>query len=229
MRGRPSPTAQRVRLRTPEQVFTARDGRRDGDRVVPLGPKARRTRAAVLAAAAEVLAVKGYQRTTMADVAEAADVSLGTVYQYFHDRADVVAGLVRSLLLQQRAEADVAWRVGEGRAGLLRVLRGFITPYVEHPALARVWEEVAYVDDDLAELRRALGRVFTDSVARELQRAVTAREIRPDLDVENTAIALTGMVDRYCLVTYVLDPRDEPPTVEHSAEVLADLWLAAIA
>src|SRR5262249_732529 len=156
-------------LRTPEQVFSARDGRRDGDRVVPLGPKARRTRAAILTTAAEVLAVKGYQRTTMADVAEAAEVSLGTVYQYFHDRGDLVAGLRRSLLLQQRADADVAWRVGEGRPGLLRVLRGFITPYVEHPALARVWEEVAYVDDDLAELRRALGRVFTDSVERELE------------------------------------------------------------
>jgi hypothetical protein len=36
------------------------------------------------------------------------------------------------------------------------------------------------------------------------------------------------MVDRYCLVTYVLDPRAEPPTVEQSAEILADLWLAAI-
>src|SRR4029077_806370 len=120
---------------TPEQVFSARDGRRDGDKLVPLGPKARRTRACILVAAAEVLAVKGYQRTTMADVAEAAEVSLGTVYQYFHDRADLVASLVRASLLRQRTDADVAWRVGEGRDGLLRVLRGFITPYIEHPAL----------------------------------------------------------------------------------------------
>jgi AcrR family transcriptional regulator len=210
-------------------VFSAREVRRDGDRVVPLGPKARRTRAAILRAAADVLTAKGYQRTTMADVAEAAEVSLGTVYQYFHDRADLVAGLVRALLLQQSAAADVAWRVGEGRAGLLRVLTGFIKPYVEHPALAQVWEEVTYVDDDLAELRRSLGRVFTDSVERELRRAVTAGEIRADIDAALTAIALTGMVDRYCLVTYVLDPRDDLPSAAASAEVLADLWLAAIA
>ncbi len=72
MRGRPSPTAQRTRLRTPEDVFNAREVRREGDRVVPAGPKAQRTRASILEAASRTFAVKGYRGTTMADIADAA-------------------------------------------------------------------------------------------------------------------------------------------------------------
>jgi AcrR family transcriptional regulator len=230
MRGRPSPSAQRERLRTPEQVFTERDVRREGDRVVPAGPKARRTRASILAAASHVFEAKGYTRTTMADIAEAAEVSLGTVYQYFHDRTDVVAALVRAALRQMQRRADVEWRVTEGRAGLERVLLGFVTSYAEHATMARVWEEVSFVDDDLAELRRTLGRVFTDSVERELARAVRAKAVRRDLDPPTVARALTGMVDRYCFVTYVFDPPEgSPPSPAESAAVLTDLWLAAIA
>src|SRR5258706_10687816 len=113
---------------------------------------------------------------------EAAEVSLGTVYQYFHDRTDVVAALVRSALRQMQRRADVEGGVAGGRAGLERVLLGFVTSYAEHATMARVWEEVSFVDDDLAELRRTLGRVFTESVERELRRAVRAHAVRRDLD-----------------------------------------------
>ena len=229
MRGRPSPTAQRRRLRTPEEVFTAREVRREGDRVVAAGPKAKRTRAAILEAASRTFAAKGYRGTTMADIADAAEVSLGTVYQYFHDRADVVTALVRAALRQMERRSDIEWRVGEGRAGLERVITGFVTSYAEHASMARVWEEVTFIDDDLLALRRALGRVFTESVERELVRARRAGTIRRDIDPVAAARALTGMVDRYCFVTYVLDPPDGgPPPVAHSVDVLTDLWLAAI-
>ena len=210
-------------------MFAARTVRRDGGRELPVGPKARRTRASILAAASTLFAENGYQRTTMADVAEAAGVSLGTVYQYFHDRADLVAGLVRASWGETSQRGDSAWHASEGRAGVYRVLNGFIESYAEQAAMARVWEEVVFVDDDLAELRRVLGRVFTESVERELQRATATGEVRAGLDPALTARALTGMVDRYCFVTYVFDPPDAGvPTPAESAELLTDLWVAAI-
>jgi AcrR family transcriptional regulator len=229
VRGRPSPTAERERLRTPEQVFDARAVRREGDRVVAAGPKARRTRASILAAAARVFEAKGYSRTAIADIAEAADVSLGTVYQYFHDRADLVAALVRHAVAEMQQRTDIEWRMAEGRAGIERVVLGFVSSYAGHAAMAKVWDEVTFVEEDLAELRRTLGRVFTGSVERELVRAQRTGGVRADLDPPLVARALTGMVDRYCFVTYVLDPPDDgPPAPETSAALLADLWLAAI-
>lgn len=203
--------------------------RRDGDRELPLGPKAQRTREAILVAAATCFAAQGYAGTTVADVATTAGVSLGTVYQYFRDRADLVAALVNRAMQVFLERADSNWRVGEGEEGLHRIILNFITSYTEVGALAGVWEEVTHIDESLAELRRGLGRAFTGRVERELRRAAAAGEIRADLDPELAARALTGMVDRYCYVTYVFDPPSKPPSATKSATQLAKLWGAAIA
>jgi AcrR family transcriptional regulator len=217
------------RARTPTDriraAFDNRLTRREGDRELPLGPKAERTRAAVLAAAAQEFATNGYLHTTVADVAAAAGVSLGTVYQYFRDRADLVAAMCQSSVSDMLVRTDTVWRVGEGLDGLRRVLANFVSSYAETAAYAAVWEEVAQVEPELADLRRELGRIFTGSVAREL----LASGIVPADDAQITATALTGMVDRYCYVTYVFDPpAGGPPSPEHSAEVLAKLWAAAL-
>jgi AcrR family transcriptional regulator len=211
-----------------QTAFADRAVRRDGDRELPLGPKAHRTREAILAAAAARFGEQGYQRTTVADVAEAAGVSLGTVYQYFRDRADLVAALVHRSVATL-LERDTNFRFGDGRPGLERVIGNFVHSYAAWSDMAGVWEEVSHVDDDLAELRRTLGRIFTETVERELRRAARAGRLDAALDPALTARALTGMVDRYCYVTYVFDPpADGPPSPAESAAVLARLWAGAI-
>lgn len=209
-------------------TFAERAVRREGDRELPLGPKAQRTREAILVAAADRFGAQGYQRTTVADVADAAGVSLGTVYQYFRDRSELVAALVHRSVGVLRA-SDTTFRVDEGRDGLERIIGNFVRTYASWSAMAGVWEEVSHVDDDLAELRRSLGRMFTDSVERELQRAVRVGRLDDALDPALTARALTGMVDRFCYVTYVFDPpADGPPPPSESAAVLSRLWAGAL-
>jgi AcrR family transcriptional regulator len=222
-------TRTRRPLLTPDQAFEERAIRRDGHEELPAGPKARRTRATILEAALARFEADGYLRTSMNDVASAAGVSLGTVYQYFHDRADVVAALLQEAVTTMLGRADTAWRAAEGRAGLYRVIHNFVASYSEVAAIAGVWEEVSHIDDDLAELRRSLGRIFTEQVERELRRAARLAQVRSNLDPVLTARALTGMVDRYCYVTYVFDPpEDGPPTPEQSAELLTELWASAV-
>lgn len=202
--------------------------RREGDRELPMGPKAQRTRESILAAAAERFGANGYQRTTMADVAEAAGVSVGTVYQYFRDRSDLVAALVRRSV-RLIAAADVPFRWTGGHTGLERTIENFVASYAAWPDMARVWEEVSHVDEELAELRRTLGRGFTDVVERELRRAADNGDFDDTIDPALAARALTGMVDRYCYVTYVFDPPEGgAPSPAESAEVLARLWARAI-
>jgi len=210
-------------------AFSERAVRREGDRELPLGPKARRTRAAILDAAARLFTEQGYQATSVADVATAAGVSLGTVYQYFRDRSDLVAALLQAQVTRMLGQTDTRWRASEGRVGLYRVLHNFVASYAERAPMSRVWEEVCHFDDDLADLRRTLSRVFTGVVARELRRAAREGLLRDDLDPDLAATALAGMVDRYCYVTYVFDPPEAgPPTPEESAELLTELWASAI-
>ena len=214
--------------RTVFDALESRAVRRDGDRELPLGPKAQRTRDAILAAALVRFSHHGYTHTTVADVADEAGVSLGTVYQYFRDRSELVAALVHAsvaTLLDQ----DTTFRWSEGLPGIERVIGNFVTYYATWSAMAGVWEEVSHVDADLGELRRTITRVFTGTVERELKRAKRAGQLDAVLDPAITARALTGMVDRYCYVTYVFDPPEGgPPTPADSAAVLSHLWATAV-
>jgi AcrR family transcriptional regulator len=212
-----------------ESICAPGPTRREGDRELPLGPKAQRTRAAILEAAAAEFAANGYQRTTVGDVATAAGVSLGTVYQYFRDRTDLVAALVQRVVSEMLAKTEASWRPAEGIEGVYRLILNFVSAYADAAPMAGVWEEVAHLEPNLAALRRSLGRAFTESVEREYRGAAEMSLVDPDLDPALVARALTGMVDRYCYVTYVFDPPEAGlPTPEESALLLARLWSAAI-
>jgi AcrR family transcriptional regulator len=57
----------------------------------------------ILQAAARVFAQKGYRHATIRDVADAADVADGTIYNYFKNKEDLLAALVDQLSeLEQR-------------------------------------------------------------------------------------------------------------------------------
>ena len=210
------------------RVFNQQATRRDGTRELALGPKARRTRALILAAASERFTTATWRATTVADIATATGVSLGTVYQYFRDRSDIAAAIVQADVADMLRRTDTIWRASEGAPGLHRILRNFVEAYVEAGPRMRVWEEVVQVDEEMAALRRELGRLFTDTVMHELARASEAGLIAPGLDPDLTSRALTAMVDRYCYVTYVFDPPDNLPSVDVSADLLTHLWAAAI-
>lgn len=162
-------------------------------------------------------------------MAAAAGVSLGTVYQYFRDRADLIAVLVRGRVAGRMNEAEVGWNAEDGVEGLERLLNNFIAAYAEVAPLAAVWEEVVHVEPELADLRRRLGRRFTDAVAQELDRAQRKGLAHEGGPPDIAARALTAMVDRFCFVTYVFDPPDTgPPSPSDAARELARLWANAI-
>jgi AcrR family transcriptional regulator len=61
------------------------------------------TRAALLKAAQEVIAVKGVYLAVIEEITERADVAKGSFYQYFHDRDDLLHALLTLRLEELRA------------------------------------------------------------------------------------------------------------------------------
>jgi AcrR family transcriptional regulator len=209
---------------------TAQDGsRREAGRELPLGRKAARTRDQLLQAAYETFAAKGYQGTSVADIALAANVSLGTYYQYFRDRNDIMSTLVRISVVDLLHGTQKPWDPARGRLGLRRVVAGFVETYVATAPFQAVWEEVTHVDDELAALRRDLSGVFADAVAGALREGAASGLVRTDLDPLAMAKALTSMVDRYCYASYVNAPDGaSPPPVDDTVDLLTTLWADAI-
>jgi AcrR family transcriptional regulator len=203
--------------------------RRDNGREVPLGPKAARTRDALLTAAYELFVERGYRGTAVGDIAERAGVSLGTFYQYFRDRADVMGTLVSIGVLELLRGYRRRWDPTRGRLGLRRVIASFVEAYVQSARFQAVWEEVTHVDEGMAALRRDQSRLFVFAVEEALAEGIKRGVVRSDVDPPGMARALTAMVDRHCYMTYVFDPSpDDPPSVDDTVDLLTALWADAI-
>jgi len=210
-------------------IFAGRVVRRESGEDRPAGPKARRTRQLILAAARTQFDRQGYQRTSMVDVALAAGVSQGTVYQYFRDRSDLVVAIIQQALHQLLTRTDTTWRPAEGMAGLERILSNYAVGFAEAPDVVRVWEEVSHTDEEMAELRRSLGRLFEASVEKAIRTGQRSGRIRRGMDPVETSRALCAMTDRYCYVSYVFDPpAGGPPDPAETGRLLAELWATAL-
>ncbi len=68
------------------------------DTAVPLTDRGRRTREALVVAAARVFAERGYAGTRMQDVAAAAGVSHGTVYTWFAKKDDLLRAVTHVIV-----------------------------------------------------------------------------------------------------------------------------------
>lgn len=102
-----------------------------------MAQRKQRTRAAILAAAADLFGRQGYEASTMQEIATQADVGLGTVYGYFPSKEDVLRIALearRQQAVQQSTEALRQTRGAVERACLiLRHLWEFLD---EHRALS---------------------------------------------------------------------------------------------
>jgi AcrR family transcriptional regulator len=204
--------------------------RREGDRVVPAGPKARRTRGQLIAAATKIFAEQGFQNTSVAQIAERAGVSLGTFYQYFRNRDEVLAAMVNDSLRTMEDDTGPGWRVADGVAGLTRIFGIYVDAYTQSVDIVRVWENVSQTEAEMVALRKDAARSITSQFAAELRRASKAGEIRAmsAREATLTARALAGMADRVCFEMFVFDPPEPAPTKDEVAELLARLWAGAL-
>jgi AcrR family transcriptional regulator len=136
--------------------------------------------AQILEAAARLFAEKGYHRTTTRDIAQAADLSEGTLYNYFGSKEDLLLGilsrLVEALGIQRRLQAETQTNAAPFLIDLLTSRQLFITKNRE--MLQAVLSEIL-VNSGLRQ-RYYQGMVFPLIGATELHLAqrIGAGEIR---------------------------------------------------
>lgn len=137
----------------------------------PLQARSRATCDAILEAAARILEGDGARGLTTNRIAEVAGVSVGSLYQYYPDRAAILAELVRKMRAQMYADLQAAVQSGSG-ASLQRAVRELVRAAILHhaprPVLAARLEE-AERDLDLDEETRALKAQINALIAEVLR------------------------------------------------------------
>jgi AcrR family transcriptional regulator len=141
-----------------------------------------RTRANLLAAARHLFAARGIERATIAEIAEHADIAIGSFYNYFSTKDELLDALIEQALSEQ-----------------LRLLRGrqaHVSDPAEKISIAhRHLVLVAGADSDWAWLlvrlefpRRVASAVLADAARRDLRAGIRAGRFR----VTNPTLALTA-------------------------------------
>jgi len=156
-------------------------------------------RQSIVDAAETVLAETGRENMTMADIAEAAQVSRSLLYVYFEDMDDIVMAVTHRGFrsMRQRFEAAVA----EHDTGL-RQMRGIGEAYVdfarEEPTrfhlVAQFESRVADPEGATGRMRKCLGEADRGlgAMAEAIRKGIDDGSMRPDLDPLQTAMTLWG-------------------------------------
>lgn len=202
------------------------DVRFDNGQERRLGAKGRRTRTAILRAAGEAFAERGWPSTTITTIAGQAGVGTGTIYQYFRSKEDVLAALVGEWALAALSQVQ-AWDPSDGRHGLRALIGRFVSGYARTAAFQRVWAEVSLTDPRLAELRTDMSEVYVRLFADAFVEGQEAGLLELGGHPTEVARALCAMVDRYCEQVFVHGAA--PTTPAQTADLLTDLWAGALA
>ena len=144
----------------------------------------------ILAAAATVFRQKGYDRATTREIAAAADVSEGTIYNYFRSKNELLMGIVRDIvpgLLGEPLYLDEVGDVRERFAGILERMLAFVNENRDMLSVlvGEAWrnEEILYGwlsaagQELLARLEKRLAALVTSGALRQLDSGVAARMI----------------------------------------------------
>lgn len=167
-----------------------------------LDPRVVRTREAVLAAARDVLVREGWERVTVAVVAEQSGFARTTLYRHWPNRLDLLRDLV-----SREAHLRHAIPAGDLRTDLIAELEAFRAAISEDSLGEMVIAvgQLARHDPELAELQadlRAAGHVVITEI---LSDAIGRGELPPSTDFDALIARLVGPV----LYAHLLGPADQ--------------------
>lgn len=182
-------------------------------------PRDPETDARITAAAAQLLLQRGFDKTTVDDVAAAAGVGKATVYRRWPSKEDLAVAAMATLYAMEFPEPDT----GAIETDLAESYRGVLA-FVNSP------EGAAYLRMSIAESVRdpRIAALYLASTERReaesrrtFERAIARGEVRPDIDI-NAAVQWLGGLLAVCAIT------DRPmPTVD-DVDRLVDFTLRGV-
>ncbi len=177
---------------------------------------------AIALASVDVFGEKGFERTRMEDVAKAAGVGKGTIYEYFKNKDELMEGAVAFLFADMAASlmpddaskqsaiemlTDMLQKAVASIKSYLFAYR-FLLEYMIHTS--RKDPSKSFMGDILRGYRQWLSEV--------LRKGISDGEFRSDLDTDAAAAAIAAWVDGAVFHWYTL-----PDTV--SLETMGDLFI----
>lgn len=157
-------------------------------------------RQGILAAAEHEFARAGFAMVKMADVARAAGVAVGTLYNYFKSKDEIFEEILAQRCGEMRSSLNEALRGGSPLEQIAVVVRHSLENLEQQGALFAVfYERGAVAEYDIERIGGQLAQQeyqrFLTLLADVLRAAVEAGELRKDIPVPTMAAALSGAIN----------------------------------
>jgi AcrR family transcriptional regulator len=179
--------------------------------------KKQQTRETIAHAALRLFAERGYDETTLAEIAEAADVAPRTIFAYFESKEDILFSEESTFLDELRRRLDER----PADATTVDALREFLGCMESPNDEARLRKKVIMANPALQMKMRArhvqLEPMLAESIARDL--GTEPDDIRPLLIAASMTAAFTSVRDRF----FEAESGGEPVSHEQGMAILDEV------
>jgi len=188
-------------------------------------------RETILHAAEALFAGGGYHATSIEQIADQAEISVGSVYLYFRSKEDILVHLLEEISLQLRAVVGREFqREQPTLESFARAGRAFLEGFCgqSYPSLVILLRESVGQGPAVEQRRRELFTGLNDDIASALTEVSRSMGLAPrsPRSTELIAFAIIGMFERVAYQYLIWGDRgEELPTV---AEELATLVLGGV-
>jgi len=152
---------------------------------------------AILDAAKGAFAEKGFEGTSIADIARTAQISDGLVYRYFRSKRELLYEVLRKFY--ERILLDLETQVFKHDAFPARLealIRRHLEVFVSDTDLCRLFiSEVRTASDYEGSSIQELNRLYTSVLIRIVKDAVKTGEVRPDVNPKLLRDVIFGAIE----------------------------------
>lgn len=181
----------------------------------------------ILAAASRAFAKKGYEPTSITEIARAADVSEGLIYKYFASKRDLLEQVLQAFY--ERTIEDLGAKVAGGKGfseQLYILISQHLSTFVAERNLCRLFiSQVRTASDYRGSAIEQLNRRYTSILVKMVDDAVASGEIQREVDPRLVRDMLFGAIEhsawRHTIASHPLD-------VPGLARTMTDIFLTGL-
>lgn len=190
-----------------------------------MGKDEKNKKALIREAATRIISRKGYFQTRPKDVAEEADISVGTIYNYFESKQEILVDIFSEEFSDRR---EFYQKLSERDLPLIdqikKILKRHFSRLSNHKELMRVIIQERFKPG--SKLGRKLNKSYSEAiyyVEQLIEEALEKEQIRP-CNPEIIAAALFGAVESVIASGLFIEKKDEEEISNLAPEELAEFF-----
>ncbi len=150
----------------------------------------------ILKTAKKLFLEKGYNKTTMRDIALRANIAIGTIFTHFPDKASLLAATLHKDIDDVHRQAyETMPTEGTLTEMLAHPIKVTYSHFARTPELSKTWiKEILFMEGPWGEQFNTLVAIIIDKIKQVLLEAQSQGRLRPD---SNCEVLAAGIMSHY--------------------------------